>query len=54
MTLKEKAFEDIVEKGENAGNQLLLFQKQVLIFHFKFIFHLQILSIWTQNQTTKF
>ena len=41
MTLKEKAFENNVGKGKNAGNRhfllfpqcLLLFPKQVLIFH---------------------
>ena len=45
MTLEEKAFENIVGKGENAGNQHFLlfpqyflpFLKQVLIFHFKII-----------------
>ena len=50
-----EAFENIVEKGENAGNQhFLLFQqcflpfpKQILIPQLNLICCLQMLSIWT-------
>ena len=57
LTFKDpkKAFENIVGKGENAGNQHFLifpqyflpFSKQVLICQSNLFFHLQILSIWT-------
>ena len=54
-TLKEKAFENIVGKGENAGNQHFLlfpqcflpFPKQISIFQLHSICRLQMLSIWT-------
>ena len=53
-TWKRKPFENLVGKGENAGNQcFLLFphvfspsQKQILNFH-EHLFCLQMLSIWT-------
>ena len=55
MTLKRKALENIVGKGENAGNQhFLLFQqcfltchKQILLFAQLLKCCLQVLSIWT-------
>ena len=52
MTLKQRAFENIVGKGENAGNQhfllftqcLLPFPKQILIFQSHLFYYLQMLS----------
>ena len=54
-TSTEKPFENIVEKGENAGNQHFLlfpqcflpFPKQVLIFYSNLFCRLRMLSIWT-------
>ena len=55
-TWKKKSFENIVEKGETAGNQHFLlfpqcflpFPKQISIFFFHLIFcRLQVLWIWT-------
>ena len=55
MTLQKVAFENILGKGENAGNQqyltfqkcFLSFPKQVLIFHLNLFYCLQMLSLWT-------
>ena len=55
MTLGKKPLENIVGKGENAGNQhfllfpqcFLLFPIQILIFQSPLFCHLQVLSIWT-------
>ena len=55
MTLKKKSFENIVGKGENAGNQhFLLFPqcflpipKRISIFKLHLFCCLQMLSIWT-------
>ena len=56
MTLKDKPFENILGKEENAGNQhifflftqcFLPFPKQILNSYSYFICHLQMLSIWT-------
>ena len=55
MTLRKEAFEIILGKGENAGNQhFLLFSKcflpfpeQFLIFDSHLLWRLQVLSIWT-------
>ena len=42
LTLKKKPFENIVGKGENAGNQdFLLFPRCCLLFQPNFICHLQ-------------
>ena len=54
-TLRKKPFENIVGKGENAGNQHFLFfpqcflpfPKQISIFDTHSNCRLQILSIWT-------
>ena len=53
-TLKKKAFENNVGKGENAGNQhfllfptLLTFPKQTLLFQSHLFGRLEMLSIWT-------
>ena len=58
MTLRMKASETIVEKGEHAGNQhFLLFQqcflhfsKQILIFGSHLFCRLQVISIWTRQK----
>ena len=55
MTLFKKPFENIVGKGENAGNQhflrfppcFLLFPRQILIFQSHLFCRLQMLPIWT-------
>ena len=48
MTLMERTFENIVGKGENAGNQCFLpFLQQVFNFEPHSIRSLQMLSIWT-------
>ena len=55
MTLRKKAFENILVKGENAGNQhflffpqcFLTFLKQILIFGSHLFCLLQMLSIST-------
>ena len=54
ITLRNKAFENIVGKGENAGNQrfllfslcFLTWQEQILSFGPSLINHLQMLSVW--------
>ena len=48
MTLRQKAFENIVGKGENSGNPqcFLLFSKQILVFGLHLFCRLQVLSIW--------
>ena len=56
-TRKKKAFENILGKGENAGNQHFLlfpkcflpFPKQMLIFESHLLCHLQMLSIWSSR-----
>ena len=61
MTLKEKAFENIVEKGENAGNQHFLLFPQCFLPHHRekspfqqhLFCHLQMLSIWTSLKFKK-
>ena len=58
MTLAKKPFENIVGKGENAGNQhFLLFPQcflpilyRISIFKLHLLFRLQMLSIWTRPQ----
>ena len=52
--LKKKAFENIVRKGENAGNHFLLFPQCFLLFPTKILIseselfcRLQMLSVWT-------
>ena len=55
MTLRKKLFENIVGKGENAGDQHFLlfpqcfipFQRQISIFESHFFSFLQIFLIWT-------
>ena len=62
MTLKNRPFENIVGKGENAGNQnFLLFQqyylpfpKHISIFQLNLFCHLQMLSIWTSPKILLF
>ena len=47
-TLEEEAFENIVGKGENAGNKhFLLFPQCFLLYHFllHLVYRLQMLSI---------
>ena len=54
-TLYKKPFENIVGKGENAGNQhfllfpkcFLLFPKQISVFQSHLFCRLKMLSIWT-------
>ena len=54
-TLYKKTFENIVGKGENAGNQHFPlfpqsfppFPKEISSFHSHLLCHLQMLSIWT-------
>ena len=56
--MEKKAFENVVGKGENAGNQhfllfpqcLLLFPTQISIFELELFCRLQMLSIWTSLQ----
>ena len=58
MTVRKKALENIVGKGENAGNQHFLlflqcflpFLKQISSFQFHLICCLQMLSIWTSQK----
>ena len=53
----KEALENIVGKGENAGNQhfllfpqcFLLYKRQTLSFMFPLFCHLQMLSIWTRS-----
>ena len=55
-SLKKKPFENIVGKGENAGNHhFLLFPqcflptpKRISVFKLHLFCHLQMLSIWTR------
>ena len=56
--MEKKAFENVVGKGENAGNQhfllfpqcFLLFPTQISIFELELFCRLQMLSIWTSLQ----
>ena len=58
LILKTLTHENIVEKGENAGDQhfflfptmFLLFQQQISIFQSHLFCRLQMLSIWTSLQ----
>ena len=61
-TPREKTFENIVGKGENAGNQhfllfpqcFLSFPNQISIFDLHLICSLQMLSIWTSLKNLLF
>ena len=61
MTLGKKPFENIVGKGENAGNQhfplfpqcFLPFPKQISIFQPNVICLLQMLLIWTSMKNCR-
>ena len=54
MTLRKEAFENILEKGENAGNKHFLlftncfssFQKLIQTFELHLFCHEQMISIW--------
>ena len=58
-SLEKKAFEKIVGKGENAGNQhFLLFpqfftpiQKRISVLKLHLFYHLQMLSIWASRKS---
>ena len=62
MMLRKRPFENIVGKGENAGNQHFLlfpqcflpFPNQISIFHFHLSCLLQILPFWNQSKILLF